>query len=113
VTRILHITTYEQWRLAHEAGVYRGDTLDTEGFIHCSLPGQIVGVANERFLGRRGLVLLSIDTNRLDVELKYEGAPGGEPFPHVYGPLKMDAVTDVLPFEPGDDGRFTLPPGLA
>ena len=109
MTRILHITTYEQWRLAHDAGVYRGDTLDSEGFIHCSLPGQVVGVANERFAGRRGLVLLSIDTDRLDAELKFEGAPGGEHFPHIYGPLKMDAVTEVLPFEPGDDGRFALP----
>jgi uncharacterized protein (DUF952 family) len=54
-----------------------------------------------------------IDPTRVTAEIRYEGAPGGEQFPHLYGPLDPDAVTAVLPLEPGPDGRFRQPPGLA
>ena len=42
------------------------------------------------------LVLLEIDPARLDVELRLEVPPGaGEAFPHIYGPLGIDAVVGV------------------
>ncbi|MGC0337975.1 uncharacterized protein (DUF952 family) [Streptomyces sp. SLBN-8D4] len=45
------------------------------------------------------LVVLVIDPARLDVPLKYEApAPGAEEFPHVYGPIPVDAVVDVEPW---------------
>ena len=37
----------------------------------------------------------------------------GELFPHVYGPINLDAVTNVVPFEPDEDGNFTLPETLS
>ncbi len=33
-----------------------------------------------------------------------------DPFPHVYGPLNLDAVAAVIPLEPDDAGTFTWPP---
>jgi uncharacterized protein (DUF952 family) len=47
---ILHITQSQQWQEAKQIGSYRGDTLDSEGFIHCSQKAQIVRVANRFFL---------------------------------------------------------------
>ena len=74
VNTILHITKREQWEKAEMEGVYRGDTLDSQGFIHCSTSQQIVKVANALYRAQRGLVLLCIATNRVQSEIKYESA---------------------------------------
>ena len=67
-------------------------------------------MANAYYGGIHGLVLLVIDRLRLTAPVRDERSVGGEEcFPHIYGPLNSDAVTDVLPFEPSDDGTFILP----
>lgn len=108
---ILHITTRAGWEAAQESGEYRLDTLATEGFIHCSTPEQVLGPANEFYRGRPDLVLLVIDPARLAASLVYEDCyETGTAFPHIYGPLNLDAVTQVVPFPHGPDGTFELPP---
>ncbi|KAF3888759.1 MULTISPECIES: DUF952 domain-containing protein [Nostocales] len=103
---ILHITQKEQWEQAKRDGVYRGDTLDSEGFIHCSQPKQVIKVANTFFYNQQGLVLLFIESNKVSSEIRYEGVEEGEQFPHIYGALNVDAVTQVIDFQPGEDGFF-------
>jgi uncharacterized protein (DUF952 family) len=107
---IFHITTRGAWEAARPEGSYRPEAFAAEGFIHCSTRGQVVGVADARFRGRSGLVLLCIDTERVGPEIVYENLEGGrELFPHIYGELNADAVVDVLEFEPGADGYFSFP----
>lgn len=108
---LLHLTTAEAWQAALQAGEYRAASLDTEGFIHCSLPEQIARVANVWFAGQTGLVLLVLDPARLTPEVRFE--PGtdkaDELFPHVYGPLNLDAVIQVLDYLPDAHGCFGAP----
>lgn len=107
---IFHITTASEWAQAEPAGVYEGDTLASEGFIHCSTERQVAVVANARFRGRSGLVVLHVDEPRLTAPVKYENLEGGaECFPHIYGRLNLDAVVAVTPFEASADGEFTFP----
>ena len=107
---ILHITSHSDWEAARAAGEYRLDSLETEGFIHCSTPEQVLGPANELYHGRAGLVLLVIDPSVLSAPLVYEDLfDAGQAFPHIYGALNLDAVTHVLPFPPRPDGTFDLP----
>jgi uncharacterized protein (DUF952 family) len=78
-------------------------------------------VANTFYRGQDGLVLLVIDPSKLAPALKWEPpaepepthAREGELFPHIYGPLNLDAVGRVLPFEPNTDGTFSLPSELS
>ena len=69
-------------------------------------------MANARFRGQQGLVLLQIDTTRVAPEIKYEGAEA-ELFPHIYGPLDRGAVITVYDFLPDKDGLFQLPPAVS
>lgn len=107
---ILHITARTDWYAAQKAGAYIADKLAREGFIHCSKADQVLRVANVVFTGRHGLVVLVIDPARLTAKVRWE--PGvdmaTELFPHIYGPVDLDAVVDVLDFEPGPDGLFSL-----
>jgi uncharacterized protein (DUF952 family) len=109
---IYHIISKSDWEAAAGGEFYRGDTLDTEGFIHCSTAEQVVDTANFLFRGREDLLLLEIDAARLSVEVKYEDAGDGRLFPHIYGPMEVDAVVRVIEFPHGSDGRFSLPEGI-
>ena len=107
---IFHITTRNTWERAAEQGTYRPEAFAADGFIHCSTREQVIQVANARFRGQIGLVLLVIDTDKVTPEIVYENLEGGQQlFPHIYGGLNIDAVADVLEFEPRADGQFTLP----
>jgi uncharacterized protein (DUF952 family) len=82
-------------------------TLEQQGFIHCSDAGQVAGVANFVFKGLDGLLLLEIDPDRVRARVQYDDVPGQRaPYPHIYGPLNIDAVVNVRPFDAGQDGVF-------
>jgi uncharacterized protein (DUF952 family) len=107
---IFHITSRTLWERAASEPDYRPEAFPRDGFIHCSTHDQVIQVANARFRGQTGLVLLSIDTEKVVPEIIYENLEGGQQlFPHIYGGLNLDAVDDVLEFAPGADGYFTLP----
>lgn len=107
---IYHITSAARWASAQTWGQYTVDSLHSEGFIHCSKPGQVIATAARYYAGQSGLVLLAIAPARVKSEIRFENLTGGfEIFPHIYGPLNLDAVTAVLPFEPNPDGTFSLP----
>lgn len=108
---ILHITPRSDWQKAQQEGIYHAASLETEGFIHCSTPAQVVGTANAFFREQTGLVLLCIERDRVQSEIRYEAADG-RLFPHIYGSLNLDAVTQAIDFQPNADGNFTLPPVL-
>jgi uncharacterized protein (DUF952 family) len=108
---IYHITSREAWEAARKVGEYAADSLTEQGFIHCSKIDQVLRVANSLYHARTDLLLLEIDPERIRVEVRWE--PGAdkpdELFPHIYGPLNLEAVKRVLDLPPGSDGNFTLP----
>ncbi|MBQ02599.1 MAG: hypothetical protein CL477_18200 [Acidobacteria bacterium] len=51
--------------LGRESSEYRGDTLDSADFIHCSDAEQLIGVANSKFKGHSDLLLTPRDSSPL------------------------------------------------
>jgi uncharacterized protein (DUF952 family) len=99
--RIYHLALASDWAAARETGDYRistlGRTLEQEGFIHASREDQW-RATKQRFYADvpEELVLLEVDPARLTAELRVEEVPeAGEEFPHIYGPLNLDAVVAV------------------
>ena len=94
---IYHVTTRAEWEGAQQRGFYEAASLPVEGFIHASADErQVQGVLQRYFAGQSDLVRLTIDTDKLTHELKWELAPSvGEEFPHIYGPLNLEAVVGI------------------
>jgi len=116
---IYHLALAEEWQAAQRQGSYRRSTrglsLEQVGFIHASRADQLAATYR-RFYGDAGPVtLLTIDPQRLTAPLRYEPAPqrraekvgdessegggkGSELFPHIHGPLPLEAVLNAEPF---------------
>lgn len=105
---LFHIAEQVGWEIALDRGVYRPASLDREGFIHCSTGEQVLATAERLFAGRHDLLLLEIDPDEVEADIRYEPADG-QLFPHIYGPLDLAAVIGTHPLEPRRDGRFTIP----
>ena len=115
---IFHITSRKAWFEAEMNGEYHVESLATEGFIHCSTLAQVLPVAENFYKGQSGLVLLVIEPTFLSSDVKWEppsdgippeGVPTGDSFPHIYGPINLNAVIKVLDLEQNTSGTFILP----
>ncbi len=101
---LFHVADAVEWADAGSLGRYerstRGLSLAEVGFVHLSTAEQWPGVV-ERFYGDHEgeLLLLTVDPARLTAPLRWEVADAitGEEFPHLYGPLDLDAVVTVEP----------------
>lgn len=100
--RLYHLALRQDWQTARGAENYRistrGRSLQEVGFVHLSQAHQVEATAG-RFYGDvpdGELLLLHIDPEHLraeGLEVRLEPAPGsGELFPHLYGPLPLQAV---------------------
>jgi uncharacterized protein (DUF952 family) len=101
MTKLFHITEASHWQAAQLEGRYVAQSLQTVGFIHLSEQDQVQWVGHRFYQGQTGLVLLEIDSTQLKAELRYDEVPGDGTFPHLYGPLNLDAVVEVFSFTPG------------
>ena len=94
---IFHLALTADWEAAEQTGTYAvstlGRTLEEVGYIHCSYPEQVRDTARAFYAGRDDVVVLTIDPSLLEAEVRVENG-----FPHVYGPVPVSAVTEVVPW---------------
>lgn len=107
---IYHICPAEAWEAALAAGRHDGTADDRrDGFIHFSTAAQIRESARRHRAGQTGLVLVAVEIGRLGNRLRWEPSRGGALFPHLYGPLFPDEVSEVVPLPLGPDGEHVFP----
>lgn len=98
------------WREAETAGVFGGAAIDlTDGYIHFSTAEQARETASRHFAGQRDLLLIAVRAAALGAALKYEPSRGGALFPHLYGPLNLEAVAWVKPLPLDERGVHLFP----
>jgi len=106
---ILHIIRKQDWQSAKQLGLYKNKSLEEEGFIHCSNENQVCKVADTLYKDEEDVLLLYIDETKLMSKVVYEDLYQlGEKYPHVYGPINLDAVVKVEPFLKDENGEFFL-----
>ena len=112
MTRLVYkICPVPLWLEAERAGEFQGSEADLrDGFIHFSTADQVRETAAKHFAGQSDLVLVSVDISKLGDRLKWEPSRGGALFPHLYGPLALEAVSRVDPLPLGPDGSHVFPP---
>ncbi|MDR3084474.1 MAG: DUF952 domain-containing protein [Streptomyces sp.] len=113
---IYHVVPLDEW-LAIPDRPYSPGSLAGEGFTHCS-PDEAttLAVASAYYRKTPGpLMALLINPEKLDVPVRWEAAgstpwPGMEPdtlFPHVFGPIRREAVEGMMEIVRDESGRAT------
>ena len=110
---LYHIAKKVDWLNAQKTGEYVVGSLhrsfDEDGFIHLSYAPQVNVIADLIYSETPDLLLLTIDPTKLAAKVVDEKADyPAEYFPHLYGPLNIEAVVDVSPYELTLDGKFPI-----
>ncbi|MGB5595434.1 MAG: DUF952 domain-containing protein [Crocosphaera sp.] len=114
---IFHITTPKNWQKAQVTKEYKAESLDIEGFIHCSTKSQVIKVANTFYRNHEQLIVLKINTDKLLPTIIWEPPIHPHPhlvneldnnqnFPHVYGIINIDAVEEIINLYKNDKDLF-------
>lgn len=97
---LYHYTTAPDWDASQAAGEHRisgrGMTLAEQGFIHLCYADQRAGVWQRFWTDEtEPVLLLTVDPDDLTGLVDENTSGGTELFPHLYGPLPLDAVIAV------------------
>ena len=106
---IYKICTKSELQEAKNKGQFVGSKKDLDdGYIHFSGAEQIVGTLKKYYLNQKELMLLKVDTLKLD-HLVWEQASDGTMFPHLYSPLDISNIVDEFDITLDDEGNHVLP----
>ena len=106
---IYKIINKDDLEKAKSNGTYSGSSKDIkDGYIHFSGDDQIVGTLKKFYQNQKDLILLKVDTLKLD-HLVWEQASDGTMFPHLYSPLDISNVVDEFDITLDDEGNHVLP----
>ncbi len=101
------LSSLQEYSQAKQSGWLERDSLQTEGFIHASPRAQLNRVANKFYTQVESPLLIALNVSKITAPVKWEPATGGL-YPHIYGPLNMDAVVDVKPITKNSQGVFDI-----
>lgn len=107
---IYHLIAKEKWALCSKNSSYKPNSVDREGYIHCSFENQIMKVADTFYKNQKNLLILCIDEKKLSNSLKVEDLFNlNEVYPHIYGELPIESVEKVISINVDSNGEFIKP----
>lgn len=107
---IYHMLSASDWQNQDQNEPYVCESLQTDGFIHCTQEmDRLIWVANHFYQRESGdFVILYIDEALVLAEIKWEEADD-HVFPHIYGPINCDAIKSSINFPRESNGTFFAP----
>lgn len=93
--KIYHIVTTEVWGNFKGEDFYEAESLQNEGFIHCSFANQLEGVLERYYKNAGKVLILEIETNKLTSKLVNEPSTNNEIYPHIYGKINVDSIIQI------------------
>ena len=92
---IYHIALPEVWEEFKDKAFYEAESLETEGFIHCSFAEQLDAVLDRYYDNAGDVLILSVEAEQLTSPLINEPSTNNEIYPHIYGPINRGAIVGV------------------
>lgn len=112
---LLHVAERDAFAARRDDSHYAPAAFAAEGFVHLCTPAQLAGVLERYYRDREDLLLLVLEADALDAELRWEDTTGrGERFPHLYGPIPRAAVREARAIRTDAAGGLSTgasPPG--
>ncbi|MGJ8560605.1 MAG: DUF952 domain-containing protein [Litorimonas sp.] len=110
-THIYKILTPDQWDIFSRDGETLGSPLDqADGFLHFSTPAQLAETLAKHFAKAGPLVLAEIPMSALaGQDVRWEPAREGRLFPHLYGILYRNSLSQHWPLHADARGVYGLP----
>ena len=105
------VLTQEEWMLALEAGSVITELDTKDGFVHLSTSAQLAASLAFHFKTHQQVVLLQVDLAKVEDQVLHEAPTSssnqrGGLFPHIYGSLKTEHISQTWHLE---RGAFILP----
>jgi len=89
---IYHFVTPDYFHQFDDKEEYYPFGFNEEGFIHCCFSEQFDHVITTHLKGLAEVYILTLDTSKIKADLVVEGDGHPLGFPHIYGPINMDAI---------------------
>ena len=86
----------KEWERFQKDRIYKGNELDKiSGFLHLSNKQQLNKTINIHYKKKTKLVILKIESKKLNKNLVWEKFERRVNFPHLYDELHLDDVTEI------------------
>ncbi len=92
---IYHIVLPEVWETFTDEYEYEAESLQTEGFIHCSYQNQLDEVLRRYYSNADKILILHINPHFLKSDLIAEPSTNREIYPHIYGKINKSAIVNI------------------
>ena len=107
---IYKILRQSEWAELQRDGRFSGSVHDKrDGFIHMSTAAQLQGTLNKHYTDGDVVILAAVRLADVADSVKWEVSRGGAEFPHIYGPLSLNAVEQHWALSPDTKGRYAPP----
>ncbi len=107
---VYKVCSKDEWDQAILNQFYSGSDVDNkDGFIHLSTKKQLNETVTKHFLGKKNLIIISFNIEKIQDNLKWEVSRNGDIFPHYYGDLETKFAEEIFDLHLNSDGIHEFP----